>query len=434
MTRTMAGTPHAPEPAPDDLRAANARSGSAARTRRRFRRGVRTIGLALAALVVLVIVVFVVVIQRAQPPHPGSFYAAPSPLPSGAPGTIIRSEPLADLAAGAHGWKILYLSTSYTGKPTAISGVVIVPATAAPPGGRRVLAFAHGTVGVASGCAPSLQGAAHDYFIDGLPVFLKAGYAVVATDYQGLGTPGPNPYLVGKAAAMSVLDSVRAIHNLSQAAAGTTFAVWGASQGGHAALFTGQYAASYAPDLTLVGVAAAAPASALIPLFERRIGGDFGNLLSAYTIDAWTRVYPNLTLDQIVTAAARPIVRNIATYCISNMTQALPAVLHARLLKIVYLNKLPWDSAPWKAELDANSPGHSKIPVPIFIGQGVEDALVSPDLQAAFVKGLCTAGETVVYRTYPGVGHVDAGPAVAPDAEAWIADRFAGKAVPSTCG
>jgi len=426
MTRTMADASNTPASVPDDPRGA--------RPRRRFRRGVRTIGLALAALVVLVIVVVVVVLQRAQPPHPGSFYSAPSPLPSGPPGSIIRSEPLTDLPAGAHGWKILYLSTSYTGKPTAISGMVIVPTTPAPPGGRKVVAWAQGTVGVASNCAPSLLGGAGARVIDGLPVFLKAGDAVVATDYQGLGTPGPHPYLVGKAEAISVLDSVRAVHNLSAAGAGTTFVVWGVSQGGHAALFTGQYAASYAPDLKLVGVAAAAPASALIPLFQGKIGTDFGNLLAAFALDSWAQVYPNLKLDQIVTAAARPIVRNTAMYCIHNMTQALPAVLHAKVLKITFLSKKPWDIEPWKSELETNSAGHMPIRAPLYIGQGATDPLVLPAVQADFVKSLCTAGATVEYRTYPGVGHVDAGPAVVSDAAAWIADRFAGKAAPSTCG
>ena len=422
----MADAPHAAGQAPDDPRAA--------RPRRRLCRGVRTIALALAALVVLVVVVVVVVLQRAQPPHPSSFYAAPSPLPSGKLGSIIRTEPLTDLPVGARGWKILYLSTSYTGKPTAISGMVIVPTTPAPPGGRNVVAWTQGTVGVASRCAPSLLGGAGTRFIDGLSVFLKAGDAVVATDYQGLGTPGPHPYLVGKSEAISVLDGVRAVHNLSATGAGTTFVVWGVSQGGHAALFTGQYAASYTPDLKLVGVAAGAPASALIPLFRGKIGTDFGNLLAAFSLDSWVQVYPSLKLDQVVTAAARPIVRNIATYCIHNMTQALPAVLHAKVLKITFLSKKPWDIEPWKSELETNTAGHMPIRAPLYIGQGTADPLVLPAVQADFVKGLCTAGSTVEYRTYPGIGHLDVGPAAMSDVTAWIAARFAGTAAPSTCG
>jgi len=429
---TMADNSNAP--IPDARRSAHVQSGSTgAKPRRRLRRRVRTIGLTLAALVAVVIVAVVVVLNRAQPPHPGSFYSAPSPLPSGSPGTLIRSEPLDHLPAGTQGWKILYLSTSYTGKPTAISGLVIVPATP-PRGGRKVVAYAHGTVGVASRCAPSLLGGADLRFIDGLPLFLKAGDAVVATDYQGLGTPGPHPYLVGKAEAIAVLDSVRAVHRLPRAGAGTTFAVWGASQGGHAALFTGEYAASYAPELKLVGVAAAAPATALVPLFQRSIGKDFGNVLSAFAFDSWTQVYDNLRLDQIVSPAARPLVRNAAAYCIQNMTQALPAVLHARVLKLVYLSKLPWETEPWKTVLDTNIPGRARISAPLFIGQGAGDQLVLPDVQTGFVKGLCKAGETVRYHTYAGVDHLGAGPAAESDVAAWIADRFAGKPAPSTCG
>jgi hypothetical protein len=45
---------------------------------------------------------------------------------------------------------------------------------------------------------------------------------------------------------------------------------------------------------------------------------------------------------------------------------------------------------------------------------------------------LCDVGQTVEYRAYPDVGHVDAYK-TAPDVAAWIADRFAGKPAPSTC-
>lgn len=408
------------------------------RAARPMRRGpgrlLRRVVLAIVALVVVAIVAVIVVIERAQPGSPGQFYSIPSPLPSGSPGTIIRSEALHDLPAGAVGWKVLYLSTGFSGAPTAVSGVLIVPADPAPPGGRHVVAFAYGTVGVASRCAPSLLGGASAGAIDGLSAFLRAGDAVVATDYQGLGTPGPHPYLVGKAEAMAVLDGVRAAHNLQEAAAGTTFVVWGASQGGHAALFTGQYAVPYAPELRLVGVAAAAPASNLTQLFQRKIGTDFGNLLAAFTISSWARVYPHFALDQIVQAVARPIVQSTANYCIHNMTQALPAVLRAKALKLVFLHKQPWATEPWKTGIAINTPGHMRIPVPIFIGQGSADPLVQPDVQAEFVRGLCAAGGTVQYRTYADTGHVEAGQVAAADATAWIADRFAAKPAPSTCG
>ena len=97
---------------------------------------------------------------------------------------------------------------------------------------------------------------------------LDRGFVIAATDYAGLGGQGMHPYLIGLSEARAVLDSVRAARQLPDAAAGDRFAVWGHSQGGHAALFTGEQAASYAPELKLVGVAAAAPATYLGELFR----------------------------------------------------------------------------------------------------------------------------------------------------------------------
>ncbi len=94
------------------------------------------------------------------------------------------------------------------------------------------------------------------------------GYIVVATDYPGLGTDGIHPYLIGESEGRAVLDSVRAARDLPDSGASDRFAVWGHSQGGHAALYTGELAARYAPELKLVGVAAAAPATYLVELFD----------------------------------------------------------------------------------------------------------------------------------------------------------------------
>ena len=114
-------------------------------------------------------------------------------------------------------------------------------------------------------------------------------YAVVATDYAGLGTPGPHPYLVGDGSAYSVLDSIRAAREFGRGGIGNRYVVWGESQGGHAALWTGQYAANYAPELQLVGVAAAAPPT---DLKENLTGGAnplIKALLTAYTGSSWSQ-------------------------------------------------------------------------------------------------------------------------------------------------
>src|SRR5262249_2819242 len=163
-------------------------------------------------------------------------------------------------------------------------------------------------------------------------------------------------YLVGDAEASATLDAVRAAHNFQPAHAGAAFAVWGHSQGGHAALFTGQEAAAYAPELHLVGVAAAAPASELRALFKLNRNTAAGRLLSAYLLATWSRVYHrDLRLSQVVTAPARPVVRRLAGTCIAldSSTRIRTAALTS-LLGMRYLRKAPWKTKPWKTFLHRN--------------------------------------------------------------------------------
>ncbi|MGD9696450.1 MAG: alpha/beta fold hydrolase [Thermoleophilia bacterium] len=400
----------------------------------RLKRGLLLAGLALAAVAAVAAAVVLVVLSRADPPEPDSFYDAPSSLPEGPPGRVIRSEELDDPPDGARAWRILYLSRGLDGAPAALSGLLFVPDGPAPEGGREVVAHTHGTVGVARGCAVSRIGADYWPAVDGLDAMLGRGAAVVVPDYQGLGTAGPHPYLVGEAEATATLDAVRAAHAFGDADAGTRFVVWGASQGGHAALFTGQLAASYAPELTLLGVAAAAPATDLVRLFVANRGTMLGRLLSAYTLASWSEVYPSLRLDQVVAASARPVVRRIATICVGIRDADLVAQgVLTTLLRIRYLRAVPWETEPWRGLLRANTPGSAPIPAPVMVTQGDDDPLVRPPITAAFVERLCAAGQAVVYRTYPGVRHLDAGPATAADVAEWVGDRFAGRPAPTTC-
>jgi len=421
-------------PSPGDASSAPSSGRRERPTRRRRWRRVLLIVLAAAAVVAaLAVVVAVVVLHRAQPAQPGAFYTAPAPLPEGPPGTIIRTEPIHGFPHSARAWRVLYKSTSYDGRPTAVSGMVVVPDSAAPAGGRNVLAYAHGTVGVAPNCAPSLLGAKFVPWVAGIAQFIAAGDVIAMTDYQGLGTPGPHPYLVGRSEAIGVLDSVRAAHNLAEAQAGTTFAVWGESQGGHASLFTGELAASYAPELKLVGVAAAEPATDLRELFRIGAGTTFGDVLAAYALRAWEQVYEAPSLEQVVTPAARPVVRQVNRYCIQNTKQQLAVLPAATILKLTFLSQPPWDTEPWKTVAQQNTPGAASPDAPLFITQGDADKIVSPAVTAAFVQRLCDQGETVAFHSYPGEGHITTPAVSVPDLVPWVADRFAGKPAPSTC-
>lgn len=102
-------------------------------------------------------------------------------------------------------------------------------------------------------------------------------------------------------------------------------------------------------------------------------------------------------------------------------------------LRVTYLHTLPWETEPWKSLIARNSPGNEGIGPPILITQGEADRLILPAITKAFVERLCRQGETVDYRTYPGVDHVHAGPETVADIANWIADRFAGNPAPSGC-
>src|SRR6202041_3552733 len=145
--------------------------------------------------------------------------------------------------------------------------------------------------------------------------FVRDAYVVAASDYPGLGTPQPHPYLVGTSEARAVIDSVRVAGSLPGAGGGKKFVVWGHSQGGHAALFTGLTAKTYAPELELLGVAAAAPATDLVTLMDDDINSVGGKNITAMTLWSWHRVY-DAPINNIVDPRAIPVMDRLAHECI----------------------------------------------------------------------------------------------------------------------
>jgi pimeloyl-ACP methyl ester carboxylesterase len=186
------------------------------------------------------------------------FYSWSGPLDQG-PGKLLRTEPLPQdlvLAKAGIAVRLLYTSTDgLDGKtPIAVSGALFVPKGQAPAGGWPLLAWAHGTVGVADICAPSFAGRSQRD-ITYLNFWLSQGYAVVASDYQGLGTPGGHPYLAVRPEAYSVLDSIRAVQGGGFGLSKKVVLI-GQSQGGGAAFGTAGYAPLYAPELEVLGTVA----------------------------------------------------------------------------------------------------------------------------------------------------------------------------------
>lgn len=361
-----------------------------------------------------------------------AFYAAaPSDL-SGPPGSLIRSERVAGGPANATSWRVLYRSRSLDGRMTAVSGMVMVPSAPPPAGGRPVVAWAHPTTGVEDQCAPSL---ARVFFasVQGLDDMLARGYIVTATDYPGLGTPGPHPYLVGVSEGRAVLDSVRAAAALPDAAASRSFAVWGHSQGGHAALFAGLLAQRYAPEWRLAGIAAAAPATELATLLKDDIDTDGGRNLTAMTLWSWSRVY-RAPLSKVVVPDAVPVIDRLAGLCIERWFDLFSRREPTDALRKEFLKVTDFaDAQPWRRLLAQNTPGLLPRTIPVFLVQGSADGLVRPQVTAAYAQALCRNGNAVAYDSVAGAGHAFIARDAAPAAVAWIAGRFAGAAPSSNC-
>ncbi len=350
-----------------------------------------------------------------------------------APGTLIRAEPMPGAPDGATAYRILYASEGLDGQAIPVSGVIIVPPGPAPAEGRPVVAWAHPTTGVVSRCAPSL---ARVLFagIQGREAMLARGYVVAATDYPGLGTPQTHPYLVGLSEGRAVLDSVRAARQIEAAGAGRAFAVWGHSQGGHASLFAGLLARSYAPELRLAGIAAAAPATDLAALMRDDAGTGGGNNITAMTLWSWSRVY-GIPLTGVVAPAAIPALDQLVGECIERWFDVLARsgptqVLQKGFLEVDDLSL----REPWRRLLAENSPGPLPARIPVFISQGTADGLVRPAVTLAYVDELCRGGSAVRFVQVPDAGHAFIARDTAREAVAWMADRFAGAPAPQDCG
>jgi alpha-beta hydrolase superfamily lysophospholipase len=370
-----------------------------------------------------------------------SFYEAPDPLPEGEPGAVIRSEPMAIPAAvkapaGATSRRVLYLTTDpRTGRRRVASGTVMTPPGKAPGGGRPVLAWAHATIGVAPKCAPSLDSTPAPATVPGLGEFLRRGWTVASTDYPGLGTAGPNAYLVGEVEGRAVLDAARAARALEPGGTSSETVVWGHSQGGQAALFAGQDAGGYAPDLDLLGVAAAAPAVELKELLDLDGKTINGLVLGSMVLWSWPKTVPGVSLDGLVGAGGRRLVDAIASRCLKgsgSLTRDLAAAELEKLSRSVEIEELAGDPG-WSRALAENTPRADRSGPSLYIAQGTADPLVRPHTTASYFRRLCRAGRRARLVLMPGVGHVKAGQAGAGGAVAWAQALRAGEGAPPGC-
>jgi hypothetical protein len=349
----------------------------------------------------------------------------PALLPPGPPGALIRATPIAGLPVlpDSRAWAVLYHSRDFDGRDVAVSGLVVAPPGAAPPQGRPVVVWAHGSVGLADRCAPSRVGVM-EALGGPLGSLLQQGVVVAATDYQGLGTPGPARSAIGLSAGHAVLDVARAARGLD-AGAGSRVVLHGHSEGGHAVLWAAELAPTYAPELQVLGVAASAPGAALAAGLRVEAAAGPAALTSGamLLVVAWSDAY-RVPLD-VLTPAGRKAVGRVRSTCLQEL-MADPPVVAVRPRDLL-------TTPPWPALLARNTPGKAATPAPLLIAQGADDDRVTPAVTRALVQRLCRLGDTVELRTYQGVGHFDVLQVASTDMIGWTGERLAGRPARSTC-
>ncbi|MFI9008117.1 lipase family protein [Actinosynnema sp. NPDC053489] len=339
--------------------------------------------------------------------------------PARRPGTLIRARPLPARLRPDHAdaaYRVFYQGVGHDGRGRLVTGSVFLPEGAPPPGGWPVLGYAHGTTGLSDRTAPSRTGLlrlerAH------VARWLRAGYAVAATDYEGLATPGPHPYLNGEAVSDDVIDIVRAARRLDHPLS-DRWLVAGFSQGGHAALFTALVATTYAPELRFLGTIALAPPVHVLRVVATRTGDAAAAVCPFVPIVlAGMRArYPGFA-HGFLTERGTALVDLAERVSLVEMFRATAAVTNHE----TGLTDLTRHDEVARV-LDECRVPVARLDRPVFLAAAGADEIVPPEVVHDFADALAAQGSAVRLTTYPEADHGAVLAAAHPDAVAWAAE------------
>ena len=396
-------------------------------------------------------------------PQYAQFYTPPDPLPAGQPGDLIRTEPSRLVlepsgqlgAIVATGTRIMYHSVDARGNPIAVTGTYFEPDNPWPGAGPRpLLSFAPGTQGQGNQCAPSRmfnQGIHYsggwDIMVNYEEAFLATlvarGFAVVMTDYEGLGTPPMHTYVNRVAEGQAVLDAARAAERLP----GTSLdphgpvALWGYSQGGGATASAAELASSYAPELNIVGTYAGAPPANLKELFPYADGSALVGVVG-YALNSIMAAYPEAAdaIRSTMTPRGLAMLESVARQCVGQ-TAIDFAFRHLQPYFTEDINQAI-NTDPLSGLLDAQRIGRYKPNAPVLIDSNHFDPLVPWTAANQLGRDWCAQGADVEFRTneeppflnktvtnHALTAFVDGEPAMQ-----WIAGRFNGQPTAPNCG
>jgi len=287
------------------------------------------------------------------------------------PGTLLSAEEIASDeidpgGRGIRGWRVLYASESIDGTPIEVSGIVIASSEPPADGVRDVISFGNGSVGLFDACTASDHIQSYPWlFYNMVPQLISQGYVYVATDYEGLDTPGVHRYLIGPSEGRGVLDIVRAAQQIEEAYAGDRTVLWGISQGGHAVLFAAEIAREWAPEIEVLGAVAAAPGATEWDSLLDDMAADLPDVrgyLWMATL-AYEDAYPELSLEDIYDPQTIATIRDLADQgaCWAPFGAAAAGVANAGF--VTSPNELP----AWRERLLENSPGYTRTETPTLM-------------------------------------------------------------------
>ncbi len=348
---------------------------------------------------------------------------------TGEPGELLAQEKIAGIdLPGATTWRILYRSTGPKGESTIASGMVFVPD--APGENRMMIGWAHPTSGLGDQCAPSRTADHLRDTYNWLPEMLGKGWVVAATDYSGLGTPGVSYYLDGQSESADVAYSVVAAQQIENVNSGDRWAIYGHSQGGHSALWTAERAKELLPDMELVAVAAAAPAAELNKIMEAQWPTVVGWVIGPQVSQGLPKLYPDMTMDGIVTAEGQADMEPFAMDCID--TSAILGLARQGLLDQKFFASNPADNTGWFNAMEDQTP-QPILDLPVMVIQSLADQIVLAWPNAVLQQKWCDAGSQLEMMWLGKISHQDTAVTAGPSVVSWLEQRINGVPMQSNC-
>jgi len=350
------------------------------------------------------------------------FYDTPNPLPTGKPGELIRSESFDeyDLPYEISAVRILYHSRSPSGGDVAASGVVLLPEGTPPAGGWPVIAWAHDFIGSARQCAPSLRRNLKEGPL--LSMYVGLGYAVVASDFAGLGTSFQNATLDMRSNALDVIYSVPAAR-AALPELGAKWVVAGNSQGGLAAVGVAE-ARGEVGDPNYLGAIAISGVAEAQEIFERLAQGP-GHRMLVFLAQGIKAVFPEFRVEEMLTDKAIPLYQHISHACEASLGPELAA---SELLKP------GWENNRYVKEFfTRNTPSRKPVHGPLLLISGEADPEVPSALTGTVVTRLCKQKDHVLFVKYPGLNASAVIGESVSEQTSWLRARFAGLPAPDNC-